>query len=101
MTVEPDLEKKKKTRGNPQNLTKAGHGRPKGSRNKVYGNVVREIAAKQSYDPLVELMKIAKTHPTRAEEIAWRLMPYFYRELPVEDREDGSAKSLTLRLDLG
>jgi len=50
---------------------------------------------------LVELIKIAKADATKAEAIAWRLMPYFHRELPVEDREDGSAKSLTLRLDLG
>jgi hypothetical protein len=82
-------------------MTNAGRGRPKGVKNKVRRDIVREIAAKNSYDPLVELIKIAKADATKAEAIAWRLMPYFHRELPVEDREDGSAKSLTLRLDLG
>jgi hypothetical protein len=77
-------------------------GRPKGAKNKVSRDFIREIAAKNSYDPMTALIEIAKKDPKRSEEIAWRLMPYFHKPLPVEqqDQADG-AKSVTVRLDLG
>jgi hypothetical protein len=102
MRVEPKIDSKKRPAGRRENLTKAGMGRPKGARNKVSRDFIREIAAKNSYDPLTALIEVAKSDPKRAEEIAWRLMPYFHKPLPVNtDQAEGATKAVTVRLDLG
>ena len=102
MRVEPKIDAKKKSTGRRENLTKAGMGRPKGAKNKVSRDFIREIAAKNSYDPLNALIEIAKKDPKRAEDIAWRLMQYFHKPLPADsDQAEGATKAVTVRLDLG